>query len=70
MREIRYDVVPHGSGYAIMITPGHAGAFAAKHDAFDAAIELARKLRFIGVSVHVRLDQNGAEESVPRAKAS
>jgi hypothetical protein len=70
MRELRYDVVPHRSGFAIVITPDHADAFAAKHDAFDAAIDLARKLRFVGVAVHVRAEHAAEHEPFERAKAS
>ena len=69
MRELRYDVVPHHGGFAIMIVPEHADAFAAKHEAFDAAIELARNLRFAGMSLHVRLDHTPERRAFER-KAS
>jgi hypothetical protein len=70
MRELRYDVIPHHNGYAIVITPEHADAFEAKHDAFDAAVDLARKLRFVGISVHVRVDHADEVGPFARAKAS
>ena len=56
MRALRYDVIPYQDGFAIMITPDHADAFAAKHEAFDAAVEITRKLRFVGIPIHVRVD--------------
>jgi hypothetical protein len=69
MRELRYDVVPHHGGFSIMITPAHADTFAAKHEAFDAAIEIARKLRFVGVAVHVRVEHSPDPNTLQR-KAS
>ena len=66
MRQLRYDIVAHQGGYAMMITPEEADAFAAKHDAFDAAADLARKLRFVGIALDVRTDEAAAR----RAKAS
>jgi hypothetical protein len=42
--------------------------FRPKHDAFDAAAELARKLRFVGASLDVRVDQ--IDEPAKHAKAS
>jgi len=70
MHELTYDVVPHHGGFAIVVTPDHADAFAAKHEAFDAAVELARKLRFVGIPMHVRVDHAGEAEAFQRAKAS
>ena len=69
MRELSYDVLPYRSGFAIVITPEGAEAFAAKHEAFDAAIELTRKLRFAGVAMHVRPGETPARPSFER-KAS
>ena len=40
-----------------------------KKAAFDVAVELARKLRFSGLSVHVRIDHD-AEDLVTQRKAS
>jgi hypothetical protein len=70
MRELRYDVVPYQDGFAIMITPDHADAFAAKHEAFDAAVEITRKLRFVGIPIHVRVEHTGERPALKRAKAS
>ena len=69
MHDLRYDVVPHRGGYAIAITPDRAEAFPAKHDAFDAAVELARKLRFVGLSVRVRVDPADEPRALEAAKA-
>ena len=61
--QLWYDVVAHHDGWAISMTPGRPDAFArrkesfaTKKEAFDAAAELARKLRFVGLSLHVRID--------------
>jgi uncharacterized protein DUF2188 len=71
-----YDVVPHQDGWAVSITPSGSDSLASKthsfptkQAAFDVAVELARKLRFSGMSVHVRID-HGAEDSVSQRKAS
>jgi hypothetical protein len=69
MRELRYDVVTHRGGFAILITPDAADAFAAKHESFDAAAELAHKLRFVGASVHVRGERAEEAHLAARAKA-
>jgi hypothetical protein len=55
MAQMSYDVIPHEGGWAIIITPERSNAFATKIEAFDAAVELARKLRFSGYSVQVRV---------------
>jgi Uncharacterized protein conserved in bacteria (DUF2188) len=74
--QLWYDVVPHHDGWAISITPSRHGAFADKRDsfptqkaAFDIAVELARKLRFSGLSVHVRIDHE-ADDRIEHRKAS
>jgi hypothetical protein len=67
MHQFRYDIIAHDGGYAIVLTPETAEAFAAKHDAFDAASDLARKLRFVGVSLDVRAGQHAGDV---KAKAS
>ena len=54
MAQMWYDVVAHEGGWAIVITPEGTDAFATKIDAYDAAVEFARKLRFSGISVQVR----------------
>jgi Uncharacterized protein conserved in bacteria (DUF2188) len=61
MAQMTYDVIPHGSGWAIVIAPDRTDAFATKIDAFDAAVELARKLRFSGLSVQVRVQHDEAK---------
>jgi hypothetical protein len=68
MRELSYDIVPHDGGWAIMLAPGRAMAFPTKHAAYDAAVELARKLRFVGIAVQVRVQHAG--DAPPQAKAS
>ena len=71
-----YDIVPHQDGWAVSITPSgggslasKTGSFPSKKAAFDVAVELARKLRFSGLSVHVRIDHD-AEDLVTQRKAS
>src|SRR3954464_10531091 len=54
MAQMWYEVVAHEGGWAIMITPEGSNAFATKIDAYDTAVEFARKLRFSGYSVQVR----------------
>ncbi len=54
MSEFRYDVVAQPGGYVIVITPDDRAAFTLQHDAFDAAADLTRKLRFVGISLDVR----------------
>jgi hypothetical protein len=54
--QFSYDVVSHNGGWAIVITPEHPhGGFPTKQSAFDAAVEFARKLRFVGYSVNVHV---------------
>jgi hypothetical protein len=66
MRELSYDVVPYQNGFAIMIAPDGAEMFAAKHEAFDAAVELARKLRFVGIALHVRVEHTPGRPTFER----
>jgi hypothetical protein len=61
MASMFYDVIPHESGWAIVITPERTDTFATKIDAFNAAVELARKLRFSGLSVQVRVHHKQAK---------
>ena len=61
MAQMSYDVIPHENGWAIVITPDRTDAFATKIDAFNAAVELARKLRFSGCSVQVRVQHDEAK---------
>jgi len=58
MVQFSYDVVPHKGGWAILVTLGKADAFPTKQAAYDAAAELARKLRFAGFSFHVQGDRH------------
>ncbi len=59
---LRYDVLPYHDGWAIIVTPAHADAFATKSSAYEAAIQYARKLRCTGESIHVHVQHNGAED--------
>jgi hypothetical protein len=72
-----YDVVPHRNGWAISITPGRAdpldtarNSFATKKQAYDVAVELARKLHLVGLSVQVRVHHDADDEVVWREQAS
>ena len=73
MAQFRYDVVAQADGYVIVIAPDASSAFALRQDAFDAAVDLARKLRFVGISLDVRGDverkerQRSMGRSVPPA---
>ncbi len=53
-QQLSYDIVRHNSGWAIVITPSQSDAFATKQEAFDAASQHARKLRFAGYSLGIR----------------
>ena len=66
MRQLRYDIIAHHDGYAIVLTPDAADTFATRRDAFDAAADLARKLRFIGMSLdvsHEHVDEGAVEHA-------
>jgi hypothetical protein len=52
MAQLWYDVVPHGNA----ITPSRTDSFPTKQAAYDAAVEYARKLRFVGYAVQVRVE--------------
>jgi Uncharacterized protein conserved in bacteria (DUF2188) len=62
MAQMWYDIVPHNGGWAIMITSGQHHTFATKMEAYDAAVEVARKLRFSGYSVHVHVQHKSDEK--------
>jgi len=64
MRQFWYDVVPHQGGWAIVITPSGADSFATRKDAFDAAAEHARKLRFAGYSLVIRVQDRPGEKNI------
>jgi hypothetical protein len=72
MAQLWYDVVPHGNGWAIAITPSRTDSFPTKKAAYDAAVEYARKLRFVGYAVQVRVEPKPkpAPNTDTRAKAS
>jgi hypothetical protein len=63
MTQMSYDVIPHAGGWAIVITPERSKAFATKIEAFDSAVELARKLRFSGYSVQVRVQHEKEQQA-------
>ena len=67
MAQFLYDVVPHDGGWAILLTPADDEAFATKQAAFDAASELARKLRFAGYSLSVRVLATSDRERLGKA---
>jgi hypothetical protein len=54
-QQLSYDIIPHAGGWAIVITPSQSDAFATKQEAFDAASQHARKLRFAGYSLGIRV---------------
>jgi len=54
MVELSYDIIRHNNGFAIVIIPRNADAFATRQQAFDAAAEYTRKLRFAGYSLMIR----------------
>jgi hypothetical protein len=61
-----YDVVPYDSGWAIVVAPGRNDAFATRKDAFDAAMDWTRKLRFLGYAMHVRMPRGSADAELHR----
>jgi hypothetical protein len=68
MAQFSYDVVPYGYGWAILITPEHhPDGFHTKQAAFDAAIEFARKLRFVGYQINVHV-QHADQKKVANAR--
>ena len=69
MAQMSYDVIPHAGGWAIIIMPEHSDAFATKIDAFDAAVEFARKLRFSGYSVQVRVQHDRVQHDKDKQPA-
>ena len=67
MAQYCYDVVPHKDGWAIVVTPARPEAFPTRLAAFDTAVEFARKLRFVGFSVNIRM-HHGETEDAPRKR--
>jgi hypothetical protein len=69
MAQFWYDVVPHKDGWAIVVTPARLDAFATRISAFDTAVEFARKLRFVGFHVNIRMhDGQVKSEEGPRRR--
>jgi hypothetical protein len=66
MAQFSYDVIPRDGGWAIVITPGGADTFPTRQAAFDAAVEFARKLRFVGYAVDVRIEHEPKKAAVWR----
>ena len=64
MTQMWYDVVPYGSGWAVVVAPGRKESFPTRKDAFDAAMEWTRKLRFIGYQMHVRMPRGSADDDL------
>jgi hypothetical protein len=56
MAQFSYDVVEQDGGWAIVIKPSRLDTFPTKQAAFDAAVELARKLRFAGHSISIDVE--------------
>jgi hypothetical protein len=55
MTQFSYDVVPYNDGWAIVVTPDRLDAFPTRLSAFDTAVEFARKLRFVGFGMNIRV---------------
>jgi hypothetical protein len=55
MTQYSYDVVPYKDGWAIVVTPGRLEAFPTRLSAFDTGVEFARKLRFVGFGLNIRM---------------
>ena len=70
MAQLWYDVIAHENGWAIVLTPSPSDGFPTKKAAFDAAVEYARKLRFVGYSVQVRVARPSRGPAGGHAKAS
>jgi hypothetical protein len=68
MAQFSYDVVPYNDGWAIVVTPARLNTFPTRLSAFDTAVEFARKLRFVGFSVNIRMHDGGVEEHEPRKR--
>jgi len=66
MVQLAYDIIRHNDGWAIIITPSQSDAFPTKQDAFDAASEHARKLRFAGFSLGIRTGRPAQRETGTR----
>jgi hypothetical protein len=70
MAQFSYDVVPHNDGWAIVVTPVRLESFPTRMSAFDTAVEFARKLRFVGFAMNIRMhDRKEKAEAAPRRRA-
>jgi Uncharacterized protein conserved in bacteria (DUF2188) len=58
---LRYEIVPHLSGWAILVAPTSTGAFATKDAAYEVAVDYARKLQCAGHSVRVHVQHHGKD---------
>jgi len=68
MSQFCYDVVPHKDGWAIVVTPSKLDAFPTRLSAFDTAVEFARKLRFVGFHMNIRMHNGQVEGEEPRQR--
>jgi hypothetical protein len=69
MAQLSYDIVSRDGGWAILVTPAPGDGFPTRQAAFDAAADLARKLRFGGSTLHVRTPRED-EQTTPGARKS
>jgi hypothetical protein len=63
MAQFCYDVVPYKEGWAIVVTPTKLDSFPTRLSAFDTAVEFARKLRFVGFNVNIRMHNGEVEQT-------
>ncbi len=55
MRQTWYDIVPQQAGWAIRTGEIARGSYATRDEAFQAAVTAARKMRYKGKCVTVRI---------------
>jgi hypothetical protein len=58
------EIVPHLSGWAILVAPTSTGAFATKAGAYEVCVDYARKLQCAGHSVRVHVQHQNDEKTV------
>jgi hypothetical protein len=68
MAQFCYDVVPHNDGWAIVVSPVRTNAFPTRLSAFDTAVEFARKLRFVGFAINIRMHDDKSAPELPRSR--
>ena len=61
MRELCYEVIRYEDGWGIVLADRINGNFPTQHDAFDAAVQLARSLRMGGYPVVMRVKYPASE---------